>query len=277
MKTRNKRESNRKSRERYRTRRYRDRLTDFIENEAGRTVYDLSSIEIPLEDLFALELGYGYVPATNNSKLKEETLVLEGFRFVDKLGTLDKQLSEKRKTNLAKKVMDKKITVNLQDTNTTVFKRCRTIPCNLSFSQPKEENLTLNETKIVKSEFMKLNDRILNDMKAKNTTKYNLPKKARESIARLKKLVKDRLIDIRKVDKGQLILIVDFNQRLKTEQLNITKIASLCPTQASNWLENKEYSENTMKLLFRENFIDKSELTAITGLLAGGVNGKLKN
>ena len=114
-------------------------------------------------------------------------------------------------------------------------------------------------------------------MKAKNTTKYNLPKKARESIARLKKLVKDRLIDIRKVDKGQLILIVDFNQRLKTEQLNITKIASLCPTQASNWLENKEYSENTMKLLFRENFIDKSELTAITGLLAGGVNGKLKN
>ena len=90
-------------------------------------------------------------------------------------------------------------------------------------------------------------------------------------------MVKEKKIDIRKVDKGQIILIIDYAQRLKTEEINITKISSLCDIQASNWLENKEHSENVMKELFNEKFIDKNELTAVTGLLAGGVNGELRN
>ena len=69
FKTRKKRESNKKSRERYRTRRYREKLRDFIDNEASITVYNLSSIDIPLEDLFALELGHGFVPAPSSSRL----------------------------------------------------------------------------------------------------------------------------------------------------------------------------------------------------------------
>ena len=274
-KKKNKSKSNKKSRERYRIRRYREKLKDFIDNEAGRSVYNLSSVDIPVEDLFALELGHGFVPAPNNLHQKEETLVLEGFRFLDRLGSLDKRLSDKRKDT--PKTNSESIPVIVPDTNNPGFIRDRTIPRNLVFSQPKEVNLTLNETKMVKSEFSKLNDKILNDTQSKNTTRFNLPKKARESIARLKNLVKDKVIDIRKVDKGQMILIIDYEQRLKTEELNITKISSLCSIQTSNWLENKEFAEKIMKDLFSKKFIDKNELTAVTGLLAGGVNGKLKN
>ena len=59
--------------------------------------------------------------------------------------------------------------------------------------------------------------------------------------------------------------------------MNITKISSVSNSQASNWLENKEFSENAMKKLFNEKFIDGNELTSVTGLLPGGINGKLKN
>ena len=44
----------------------------------------------------------------------------------------------------------------------------------------------------------------------------------------LKKTVKDKVIDVRKVDKGQLILVVDYSERKLVEQINIDKIATLC-------------------------------------------------
>ena len=96
LRRKNNNRSNKKSRERYRTRRYREKLNKYANNEINKSVYNLSSVNIPVEDLFSLELGHGFVLAPNNTKLKEETLVLEGFRFIDRLGNIDKQLSEKR-------------------------------------------------------------------------------------------------------------------------------------------------------------------------------------
>ena len=86
---------------------------------------------------------------------------------------------------------------------------------------------------MIKTEFTKSNNKILSYLQSKSTTEFNLPKKAKESTVRLRALVKEQKIDIRKVDKGQIILIIDYAQRLKTEEINITKISSLCDVQAS--------------------------------------------
>ena len=87
----------------------------------------------------------------------------------------------------------------------------------------------------------------------------------------------DKILHIRKVDKGQKILIIDFEQRLKAEELGMKSIARICENQISNWLENKLFVEEKMRKLFVSKFITGSELTGVTGLLAGGVAGTLKN
>jgi len=73
---------------------------------------------------------------------------------------------------------------------------------------------TLATTKLIKKEFEEVNTLVLNALNS-NTKKhkFNLPTKVRNSIAKLKVLVKDKVIDIRKVDKGELILIIDYSQR----------------------------------------------------------------
>ena len=93
----------------------------------------------------------------------------------------------------------------------------------------------------------------------------------------LKKMVTSRTIDIRKVDKGQMILVIDYSQREKAESLHINDIASLSVDQSSNWEENKLFVESKLKELFKFKFISSEELTSVTGLLAGGRFGKLKN
>ena len=107
--------------------------------------------------------------------------------------------------------------------------------------------------------------------------KFNLPKKVLEAIISLKKMVRDKVLDIRKVGKGQKILVIDYLQRKKAEELTINSIATVCEDQSSNWRENKLFIENKFRLLNDLKFITNSELTAVTGLLVGGVCGKLKN
>ena len=48
----------------------------------------------------------------------------------------------------------------------------------------------------------------------------------------------------------------------------------LCKT---NWEENKLFVEDSMKNLYCKQFVSRDELAAVTGLLAGGRHGKLKN
>ena len=276
---RKKRNSNKKSRERYKSRRYRDKMNIYINNEGTRNVYNLSTIDIPMQDLFALELGHGFVPAPNNSLYEEETLILEGFRFVDRIGKIDTHLST-QKVNYNNSTQSSSNIPKIQvttDNSDDMFKRDESIPNKLTFSQLVEKDLKVNETKMIKQEFTNLNNKILNDIKSKHKRKFNLPKQARESIQRLKTLVNDKCIDIRKVDKGQMILIIDYEQRLRTEEINISKISSVCEKQTSNWEENVEFSEKIMKGLWRSKFINGNELTAVTGLFPGGRNGKLKN
>jgi hypothetical protein len=87
--------------------------------------------------------------------------------------------------------------------------------------------------------------------------------------------VKTKQIDIRKVDKGQMILVIDYTERKKIEEMNISKIASVCTSQVSNWQENRRFVEEKMKTLYNLQFISREELAAVTGVLAGGANGEL--
>ena len=64
-----------------------------------------------------------------------------------------------------------------------------------------------------------------------------------------------RVINIRKVDKGDLILIIDFEQRKIIEEMNITKIAELCPNQSSNWEENRRFVDHKMTELYELDFV----------------------
>ena len=58
--------------------------------------------------------------------------------------------------------------------------------------------------------------------------------------------------------------------------MNISKIASVCDNQISNWQENRKFIEEKMRSLCNLDFISREELAAVTGVLAGGANGKLK-
>ena len=55
----------------------------------SRNVFNLSSIDLPIIDLFSLECGHGFVLYPSNKVKEEELLVLEGFRFLDRLGKAD--------------------------------------------------------------------------------------------------------------------------------------------------------------------------------------------
>ena len=158
------------------------------------------------------------------------------------------------------------------------FQRPTDIPSFLRYSQPKEAQLNHPVTKKMQKDFDTFNNKLINNVKNKKrkTNTFNLPKKAMAALNELKKLVKDKKIDIRKVDKGQIILIIDYEQRLKIEEKNILGIAERCPTQQSNWKENREYVEKEMKKLYFMNLISRDELGAVTGRLAGGADGKLK-
>ena len=275
---------NKQSRQRYRVREYKKKLREYG-SCPNKNVFNLSSIDLPISDLFALEYGHGFVLSPNNVLKEEETLVLEGFRFLDRLGKADFRLSKPADENISTVATDRSVNV-VEDidnaaANSAVgnsYVKSNNAPVELCNFLPLERELTLAESKNIKKEFEQVNLNALNSLKTPKRNKfYNVPKLVRDSIFRLKKLVKDKVIDIRKVDKGQTILIIDYQQRLLTEGENISKIAELCSTQSSNWKDNKDFTEEKMKALYCSGFVSKNELTAVTGLIAGGMSGKKKN
>ena len=145
---------NRKSRERYLARKYKDRLISYVNNPQSRGALNLSSVEIDIDELLALELGYGFVVSPNNAVKEEETLILEGCRFLDRLGKADAKLAEERKRSRDCIPPGEDVVVTgevVQDEH--LFSRNASVPQKLFFSQPKEHQLQCNETKCVKSEF----------------------------------------------------------------------------------------------------------------------------
>ena len=114
-------------------------------------------------------------------------------------------------------------------------------------------------------------------MKNQRTKHDILPKKLRSALKELQLLVKEKKTDIGKVDKGDMIVIIHFEQQKIVEQKYIDKIAELCAVQKYNWLENKSFVENYFKQLFEAMFIDRKEIISVTGLLPGGVTWDLKN
>ena len=121
-----------------------------------------------------------------------------------------------------------------------------------------------------------MNQKCINYVRSNNRRCLdNLPKILRVALAELKSLTRNKIIDIRKVDKGNLILIIDFQERLKIEEKNITKIAKLCDVQLSNAEANREYIDHQMTKLYDDKFIERNELISVTGILPGGVSGKL--
>ena len=280
----NKRLANRKSRERYNARKYKKKLISYFNEPKNRGVINLSSVKLTQDEIIALELGYSFVPSPNNSSKEEEMLILEGFRFLDRLGKADESLAEiRRKVN--DDSMEYEVLDSLKDVDdvelhpaSNWFVRNEAVPSKLRFCQLKEPQLMCGETKVIKTEFDDLNKNLINVAKNKSPKrKFNLPKRTRNALKHLKSMVKEKVIDIRKVDKGQLILVVDYAQRKLVEEKNINSIASLCDVQESNWKQNRDYVEVKFKELFMLFFITPNELAAVTGLVAGGKNGKLRN
>ena len=89
------------------------------------------------------------------------------------------------------------------------------IPIELYFSQSQEFQLNLNESKVIKSEFVDLKKKIIHSFNTKDVRrkKFNLPKRLRDALKHLKQLVREKVNDIRKVDKGQWIVVIDYAQR----------------------------------------------------------------
>ena len=174
-----------------------------------------------MAEIFALELGYGFVPTPSNPQKEEELLILEGMRFIDRIGRVDAKLREGVDTQV-ESTMEERIQTTQE--NGECFAKSKNVPINLQFSQPKEEQLQNPNTKLLKKEFDEFNTNLINTFKTKKR-RHNLPKKIRESLYHLKKLVIEKVIDIRKVDKGQMVMVIDYSQRVKTESLHINEIA----------------------------------------------------
>ena len=119
---------------RKRTNRYREELNQYINNKGINNVYNLSSINIPAEDLFALELSHGFIPSPNNSPFEEETLILEGLRFIDRIGKIDTHLSTPGIINngCSSPSPDNITHLNIVDSDHN-FTRDKTIPATLKF------------------------------------------------------------------------------------------------------------------------------------------------
>ena len=161
-----KRKKNKRSRERYLNRQFQKKLNDFKNNPEKRTVINLSSVDIPIQDLFALEIGHGFVLSPNNVSREEELLILEGFRFIDRLGKADKAQrsnmnndsnSESRNPTVSPSNSSASNTVSSQnnstvtnDNNVRYFERGTSVPQKLHSYQPLEVDLKLAETKFIK-------------------------------------------------------------------------------------------------------------------------------
>ena len=278
---------NKKSRERYKIRKF-NRLLKTIGTDS---ILNLSSIPLTPSQNAVLSLGSGFIPASTNSEKEEEIILLESLRVIDRLGKLDETLKNELGGNREDDTISNKdenykstdIHSNFQQTDffesSGIYSRSRDIPSSLKIHQPQERTLSQPITKLIKKKFDEHNSKLLNLARLKNRRNRHdkLPKKLRVVLKELQKLTREKKIDIRKVDKGDMIIIIDFEQRKIIEQRNIDKIAALCGTQKSNWLENKTFVEDKLKQLFDLKFIDQKELTSVTGLLPGGVKGSLKN
>ena len=278
----NRKLKNKRDRERYQSRKYKQNVRKFMSDPAKRTVINLSSITLNMDELYVLELGHGFVPSLNNETKEEETLLLERVRFIDRLGKADKRLADQKEQKDENNLDINQAANPSQSMNPPVkedelFQKIGLIPQRLKFSTVHDPKLILDESKMIKKEFDEFNNKIIHSINVNRKPKFNLSKRSRRALKKLKKLVVEKKVDIRKVDKGQLILVIDFDQRKLAEEMNISQIATKCTLQQSNWEENMLFVECKMKELFLEEFISSDELTAVTGLLAGGKSGKLRN
>ena len=57
----------------------------------------------------------------------------------------------------------------------------------------------------------------------------------------------------------------------------MNKFVPLCDKQESKWAENREFIDEAMTFLRKEDFISRYELLVVAGILEGGVSGKLLN
>ena len=259
-----------KSRERYLARQIIKRIHNY--NKEDKKVINLSRVTLSMAQIFALDLGYGYVFTPNYIDKEEEMLILEGFRVMDKIGKLDDKITkemnrynEKERNealnnygneNFGNESLDESFHGFADNDN---FVRSTAVPKFLRFSQPVERKLNQPITKLVLKEFEEFNNGLIEKIRGKPKRKfYNQPKKIRDAIFDLKKLVKEKVIDIRKVDKGQLIIVIDYEQRHLIEEENIKLISERCVIQKSNWEENRKYVEEQMKLLYNLKFIEKN-------------------
>ena len=280
-KKKDRKERNRKHRERYRTRKMNKQINLHAENN-GDNVINLSSHNLDRVEKFVLELGHGFVPTPNNSQKEEEMLIVEGLRVTDRIRKLDYKLMnpsnepDRNEGGFSRQELEEIFNNSNDETfhgftpeeTPSPFIRPKNIPDFLRYSQPTEGTLQHPTTKKIQKEFDEFSNQLINKaLKTKRKT-FNLPKNIRDAIKKLKTLVKTQQIDIRKVDKGQMILVIDYTERKKIEEMNISKIASVCVNQSSNWQENRRFVEEKVKALFNLEFVSKEELAAVTGVLA---------
>ena len=111
--------------------------------------------------MFALELGHGFVLTPNNLMKAEETLVLEGFRFLDRLGKADDRLCKvgtdctpvdtiRRSEEPVNSVSNALSLLTLASRNDEKFVKTDTVPDSLRSVIPTENELSLSESKNIK-------------------------------------------------------------------------------------------------------------------------------
>ena len=151
-------ERNRKSRERYKTRKLNQRIKQM--NEESMNVINLSSQTMTKLQKYVLELGHGFIPTPNNGQKEEEILILEGLRVTDRINKLDKAITEMNQRLTTGDNSEQNDIEEMQSLfNDSVetfdgfppeeetFVRQKELPKFLKFSQPKEGQLNNPITK----------------------------------------------------------------------------------------------------------------------------------
>ena len=155
-------------------------------------------------------------------------MILEGLRVSNRIGVLDAKLTAEleRRNNNPSTTPEVSTTDSTSSNSSTVndsnhsdpsepinelFERSKNVPFSLKYFQSNERNLRQGVTKQLQKEFDDENQRLINLVHSNKKYDHdNLPRKLRSALKELKELTRQKVIDIRKVDKGNLILIIDF-------------------------------------------------------------------
>ena len=273
--------TNRKQhRNRYHKFRYQSRRNKEILENAGRNVVNLiknPNVTISQNALAFLDLGHGFVLPQKTSK---ENLYLEFNRFKNRLKN---KIPEFQKASADTSTSSPDMSeLSLLSSDSDVLTRNCSVPPALI--PPTLESRYDKVANPIADTIIQQATHVVSDIQQKPIGTPRVNKIYFKGFKELKSLVDNRIIDIRKADKGGKTVLVDYSTRTSIEKRELLKVveksADGIPVEYEyKSVEKIQTSEikSRMLELHKLDFATRNEVSAVSGVLVGGKDGTLRN